>query len=98
MDTSSTGANIVTSFSSSVSLTAGEQYWYTVNMAGAGTSTVLRSHPLTSLASLGIGSSIIEMGACVYDNAMSAYAVPPSTFSADLIFSGTDRPLASIKF
>ena len=98
MDTSSTGANIVTSFSSTVSLTAGEQYWYTVNMAGAGTSTVLRSHPLTSLASLGIGSSIIEMGACVYDNTMSAYAVPPSTFSADLIFSGTDRPLASIKF
>ena len=98
MDTSSTGSNIVTSFSSSVSLTAGEQYWYTVNMAGAGTSTVLRSHPLTSVTSLGIASSITEMGACVYDNTMSAYAVPPSTFSADFIFSGTDRPLVSIKF
>ena len=98
MDTSSTGSNTVTSFSSTVSLTAGEQYWYTVNMADSGTSTVLRSHPLTSVASLGIGSLITEMGACIYDNTMSAYAVPPSTFSADLIFSGTDRPMASIKF
>jgi len=98
MNTTSTGTNTQTSFSTSVTLVAGTTYWYTINMGGAGTSTQLQGSSHNDTPNVGIGSSITETGVAIYDNNMSAFAVPPSTFQASLVYSGFGRPLVSIRF
>ena len=98
MNTTSTGTNTQTSFSSSVVLVKGSTYWYTINMGGAGTSTQLQGSSHNDTPNVGIGSSITETGVAIYDNNMSAFAVPPSTFQASMVYSGFGRPLVSIRF
>jgi hypothetical protein len=98
MNTTSTGQNLQTSFSASITLVAGTTYWYSLNMGGAGTSTQLQGSSHNDTPNVGIGSSITETGVAVLDNNMTAYAVPPSTFQASYVYSGFGRPLMSISF
>ena len=94
----STGAIRQTSFSSTVTLVAGTQYWYTINTDSAGSSTQLDGTVHTNLPNLGIGSVISETAAAVYDNDMTAYATPPATFSPTMNYGGFGRPRLSIEF
>lgn len=98
MNTTSTGQNLQTSFSSSITLVAGTTYWYSLNMGGAGTSTQLQGSSHNDTPNVGIGSGITETGVAVLDNNMTAYAVPPSTFQASYVYSGFGRPMMSISF
>jgi hypothetical protein len=96
-DTTSTGTKTQTSFSSSITLVAGTTYWYTINMGGSGSSTQLQGS-INSTPNIGIGSSPTESGAAVFDNNMTAYAVPPATFVASYVYSGIGRPILTLAF
>jgi len=98
MSMASTGASTQTSLSDTVSLTAGEQYWFSINMSATGTAAILQGTSYLDVPNVGIGSTITETGITVYENNMSAYAVPPATFQPSLVYSGFNRPLVAVKY
>jgi len=97
IDTSSTGQIEQTSISATVTLVAGTLYYFSLSIDGAGSSATLQATDNLDIPNIGIGSTITEAAICFYDNAMTAYAVPPTTFTASLAASDS-RALVAIKY
>jgi hypothetical protein len=98
MSMASTGASSQASLSATISLTGGTQYWFSVNMSATGTAAVLQGSSYADVPNVGIGSSITETGITIYENNMTAYAVPPATFQPSLVYSGFNRPMVAVKY
>ena len=98
MSVASTGASTQTSLSATISLTEGEQYWFSINMSATGTSAVLQATSYLKLPNVGIGSSITETGVALKDNNMTEFAVPPSTLQPSYVYSGFNRPMVAVKY
>jgi len=92
----STGIIYQTSISATVELTAGTQYWFTVNL-NQSSSAALTSADTTYLPAIGITASLTSEECCISDNAVGSYEVPPSTFTPNKL-EGEDRPLIGLKF
>jgi len=97
VSTSSTGQIEQTSISATVTLVAGTMYYFSLSIDGAGSSATLQATDNLDIPNIGIGSTITEAAICFYDNAMTAYAVPPTTFTASLAASDS-RALVAIKY
>ena len=94
----STGNIYQTSLSATISLTAGTQYWYSINSDGASTAQLNATQYLDGLPNLGMCSSLTENGTAIKDNSGLSYAVPPATFTSSFVYGNFNRVHVGIKF
>ncbi len=98
----STGTIYSTSLTGTISLTAGEQYWYTIstdanvfNLVVDAVSTQTGSYSATPL---GLTDDINTLNYSIKDTTVSANAVPPSTYSTDDLDGSANRIVVGLKF
>ena len=102
IDMSSTGTIYSTSLTGTISLTAGEQYWYSINASANvfngivdAVSTATGSYAATPL---GLTDDINDLNYSIKDTTVSANAVPPSTYSTDDLDGSANRIVVGLKF
>jgi len=92
----STGVIYQTSLSATITLTAGQQYWFSVSLTASSSATITAS-AYQYLPSIGITAVLTTKQFVVSDTAVGGYEVPPSTFTPGKLES-EDRPLIGLKF
>jgi len=94
----STGSVYQTSLSDTVTLTAGQQYWYSLNIAQSSSATLRAMHD-AYLPALGITDALDAKHFSIEDDTTTDYAVPPATFDSDPILDATHtRIVVGLKF
>ena len=92
----STGEIYQTSISATITLTAGQQYWFTVSLDQSSNATI-KANAYQYLPAIGITAVLTTKAFCISDNAVGSYEVPPSTFTANKL-ENEDRPIIGLKF
>ena len=92
----STGIVYQSSISATVELTAGTQYWFSVN-SDQSTSAALTCADEQYLPCFGMTASLTAEQHSISDDSVDLYAVPPSTFTPNKL-EDEDRPLIGLKF
>jgi len=92
-----TGDIYQTSITGTIELTAGQQYWYSLNI-NASTSAKLHSISTNYVRSLGITIAPDTKYYSIVDTVATAYSAPPATFTADDLDNGTGRIVVGLKF
>ena len=95
---SSTGEIFQTSITGTISLTAGTQYWYSINSSVFGAGQLNGTSATDGMPNLGIASTMIENSTAVKDNTASANAVPPSSFTTSFGYPNWNRAHVGLKF
>tara|TARA_R110002051_G_scaffold182659_1_gene252205 strand:- start:231 stop:1448 length:1218 start_codon:yes stop_codon:yes gene_type:complete len=99
---SSTGSIYSTTLTGTMTLTAGEQYWYTINadanVFNAYVTAVATSTSYESATPLGITDDLGTNNFSIKDTTTGANAAPPSTFSNDDLDGTIGRILVGLKF
>jgi hypothetical protein len=99
---SSTGSIYSTSLTGTMTLTAGEQYWYTINadanVFNAYVTAVATSTSYESATPLGITDDLGTNNFSIKDTTTGANLVPPSTFTNDDLDGTIGRILVGLKF
>lgn len=102
IDMSSTGTIYSTSLTGTISLTVGEQYWYSISASANvfngvldAVSTQTGSYAATPL---GLTDDINTLNYSIKDTTVSANAVPPSTYSTDDLDGSANRVVVGLKF
>jgi len=93
----STGNIYQTSISGTIALTAGTQYWYSINTDASSTATLRACHD-SQLPTLGITDALDAKHFSIQDNSATDYAVPPATFTADYLDAVNARMVVGLKF
>jgi len=86
-----------TSLSSTITLTAGTQYWFSMGLKDSSTATLRALHDAYTPA-LGITDDLSLKHFAIEDTTTSEYSAPPSTFSPDAIDSTFARFVVGLKF
>ena len=94
----STGNIYDNSLSANPSLTAGTQYWYTVNGDAAMYNGVLQSNTLAYLPDLGVSAGLNDQIYSIQDDSVTAYDPPPASFTADTLDKVITRPYVGLKY
>jgi len=92
-----TGDIFQTSITGSIELTAGTQYWYSLNIDASSTAKV-NSISTYDLPSLGITIAPDTKYHSIIDTSATSYAAPPATLTANSLDNGTARPIVGLKF
>jgi len=92
-----TGDIFQTSITGSIELTAGQQYWYSLNIDASSTAKV-NSISTYDLPSLGITIAPDTKYHSIIDTSATSYAAPPATLTANSLDNGTARPIVGLKF
>ena len=92
----STGEIYQTSLSDTITLTAGQQYWFSVGLDQS-SSAWITANAYQYLPAIGITAVLATRQFCITDDSEGTYAVPPSTFTPNKLES-EDRPLIGLKF
>jgi len=83
-------------------LTAGEQYWYSINtdanVFNGIVSAVSTNSGVFSAMPLGVTDDIADLNYSIKDTTTSANAVPPSTYSNDDLDGSAGRIVVGLKF
>ena len=102
IDMSSTGTIYSTSLTGTISLTAGEQFWYSINTSANVFNGILdavsTSTGIFSATPLGLTDDINDLNYSIKDTTVSANAVPPSTYSTDDLDGSANRVVVGLKF
>ena len=93
-----TGDIYQTSITGLIALTAGTQYWYSINSDVSASATLNASQFLDGLPNLGICSTLSENGIAIKDNTATSNAVPPSSFTASFAYGNWNRVHVGIKY
>jgi len=93
----STGNIYQTSISGTISLTAGTQYWYSINTDASSSATLRATHD-AYLPTLGITDLLSDKHFAIEDDTATDYAVPPSTFAATALDADNARMVVGLKF
>ena len=94
----STGSIYQTSLSDTITLTAGQQYWYSLNIAQSSSATLRAMHD-AYLPALGITDALDAKHFSIEDDTTADYAVPPATFDSDPVLDATHaRIVVGLKF
>jgi len=94
----STGNIYQTSLSDTITLTAGQQYWYSLNIAQASSATLRAMHD-AYLPALGITDALDAKHFSIEDDTATDYDAPPSTFDSDPVLDATHaRIVVGLKF
>ena len=94
----STGEVFQTSITGTISLTRGEQYWYSINSDSAGTAQVNGTEASSGLPGVGIAGNMTAFNTAIKDNSVSSYAVPPSSFTSSFGYPSWNRVHVGLKF
>ncbi len=98
----STGTIYSTAITGTISLTAGEQYWYSIstdaNVFNGIVSSVSTASGVFSAMPLGVTDDIADLNYSIKDTTTSANAVPPSTYSNDDLDGSAGRIVVGLKF
>jgi len=92
-----TGGVYQTSITGSGTLTAGSQYYYSVNMATGGSAPYLMAGTTENTQGLGLGGTVNQNGIVFFDNSAVALAIPPASATASYTYAGQQRPICSLK-
>jgi len=93
----STGEIYQTSISDTVSLEAGTQYWYSVNLVQTSSATVRAMHD-AYIPTLGITDALDAKHYAIEDTTEDQYAVPPATFTPAALDATHARIVVGLKF
>ena len=94
----STGEIYQTSLSATVSLEAGSQYWYSLNLAQTSSATVRAMHD-AYIPTLGITDALDAKHYAIEDTTQSAYGgAPPATFTPAALDATHARIVVGLKF
>jgi len=93
----STGEIYQTSLSATVSLEAGQQYWYALS-TNTSSSATIRSLHNNDTPSLGITDALLAFHQCIEDTTRDDYAVPPSTFTPAALDTNEPRYVVGLKY
>jgi len=98
----STGTIFSTSITGTISLTAGEQYWYTINADANVFNAILDSVSTNtgsySATPLGLTDDLNTLNYSIKDTTVSANAIPPTTYSLDDLDGTANRIVVGLKF
>jgi len=97
ISTASTGNVYQTSLTSTATLVAGTQYWYTINLDSTSAAPYLMCGTTENTPGMGLGASASQDGITWFDNAATALAVPAASFTNSYTYGGFERPICSIK-
>ena len=92
----STGVIYQTSLSATITLTAGQQYWFSVSLTASSSAWITASSSQYQPV-IGITATLTTKHYVVSDTAVGGYEVPPSTFTPGKL-ENEDRPLIGLKF
>ena len=94
----STGNIYQTSLSDTITLTAGQQYWYSLNIDQSSSATLRAMHD-AYLPALGITDALDAKHFSIEDDTATDYDAPPSTFDSDPVLDATHaRIVVGLKF
>jgi len=94
----STGNIYQTSLSDTITLTAGQQYWYSLNIDQSSSATLRAMHD-AYLPALGITDALDAKHFSIEDDTATDYDPPPSTFDSDPVLDAThSRIVVGLKF
>ena len=94
----STGNIYQTSLSDTITLTAGQQYWYSLNIAQSSSATLRAMHD-AYLPALGITDALDAKHFSIEDDSTADYDPPPATFDSDPQLDATHaRIVVGLKF
>jgi len=94
----STGDVYQTTITGTISLTAGTQYWYSINSDVSASATLKAVQYTDGLPNLGMGSAITTNGIAIKDNSATSNAVPPASFTASFVYQNWNRVQVGIKY
>jgi len=94
----STGDVYQTTITGTISLTAGTQYWYSINSDVSGSATLKAVQYIDGLPNMGICSNLSENGIAIKDNSATSNAVPPASFTASFTYGNWNRVQVGIKY
>jgi len=97
ISTASTGNVYQTSLTSTATLVAGTQYWYSINLDSTSAAPYLMCGTTENTPGMGLGANITQDGITWFDNAATALAVPAASFTNSYTYGGFERPLCSLK-
>jgi len=92
-----TGGVYQTSITGTGTLTAGSQYYYSINMDTGGSAPFLMAGTTENTQGVGLGGTVNQNGIVFYDNAATAYAVPPASATSSYTYASQNRPICSLK-
>ena len=102
IDMSSTGTIFSTSLTGTMALTAGEQYWYSINTSANVFNGILDSVSTAtgtfSATPLGLTDDINDLNYSIKDTTSTVNQVPPSTFVKDDLDGSANRVVVGLKF
>jgi len=93
----STGEVYQTSLSATITLTAGTQYWYSLNLDQSSNATLRALHD-AYVPALGITDDLAAKHFAIEDDSESIYQVPPSTFTPNKLDATHARIVIGLKF
>jgi len=94
----STGEIFQTSITGTISLTRGEQYWYSINSDSAGSAQLNGTEASSGLPGLGLAGNMTAFNTAIKDNSVSSYAVPPTSFTSSFGYPTWNRVHVGLKF
>jgi len=86
-----------TSLSSTITLTAGTQYWFSMGLKDSSSATLRALHDAYT-PSLGITDDLSQKHFAIEDTTQSEYSAPPSTFTPDALDATQARYVIGLKF
>jgi hypothetical protein len=92
-----TGNVYQTSITGTGTLVRGTQYWYSINMDAGSIAPYLMGATTENTPGMGMGASANQDGVTFFDNAATAYAAPPASFTSSYTYGGFGRPICSLK-
>jgi len=92
-----TGGVYQTSITGSGTVTAGSQYYYSINMDVGGSAPSLMAGTTENTQGVGLGGTVNQNGIVFFDNAATEYEAPPASATSSYTYASQNRPICSLK-